>query len=47
MKQDITMALRWVRKAAEQGDADAQFNVGVRYLLGDGIAKSEIQISKQ
>jgi len=30
----------WCLKAAEQGDAQAQFNLGVSYFYGDGIGKN-------
>jgi TPR repeat protein len=33
--QDYEEAVRWFRKAAEQGDRDAQTNLGSLYLLGD------------
>ena len=32
-------AVRWLRKAAEQGFAPAQFNLGVSYEFGEGVAK--------
>ena len=35
--QDYAEAARWYRKAAEQGQADAQFNLGVMYLKGEGV----------
>jgi len=34
---DQVEAVKWYRKAAEQGDADAQFNLGVRYDAGQGV----------
>ena len=30
-------AVKWFTKAAEQGDADAQFNLGVMYFKGEGV----------
>jgi Sel1 repeat len=30
-------AIKWYRKAAEQGDAVAQFNLGVMYAKGEGV----------
>ena len=30
-------AFKWFQAAAEQGLADAQFNLGVCYLKGDGV----------
>jgi TPR repeat protein len=40
--QDKHKGVEWYRKAAEQGDADAQFSLGTWYLLGDmGLDKDE------
>ena len=36
MPQDYGRALKWYRAAAEQGDADAQFNLGFMYHKGQG-----------
>ena len=33
--------VKWIRKAAELGDAEAQFNLGVRYANGQGVEKDE------
>lgn len=35
---DAGEAFRWYRRAAEQGLADAQYEVGLRYEIGDGVA---------
>lgn len=37
VQQNDTEAVAWYRKAAEQGDALAQHNLGVRYYLGHGV----------
>ena len=37
VKQDHAEAVRWYRKAAEQGDADAQCMLGVAYENGRGV----------
>ena len=37
--QDYNEAVRWFRKAADQGLADAQFNLGIMYFHGEGIAQ--------
>lgn len=34
---DKTKAISWYRRSAEQGCADAQWNLGTRYLHGDGV----------
>ena len=36
-------AARWYRRAAEQGVAFAQFNLGVRYVNGQGVARDPVQ----
>ncbi len=35
--------MKWYRKAAEQGDADAQYNLGVMYMGGGGVPKNNIE----
>jgi TPR repeat protein len=35
--RDDEQAVRWFRSAAEQGDADAQFNLSFMYLNGEGV----------
>jgi TIR domain/Sel1 repeat len=37
IRQDVKEALRWYRKAADQGLADAQCNIGHFYSLGVGV----------
>ena len=37
MRQDYTKAKQWFEKAANQGVADAQFNLGVMYGQGKGV----------
>jgi hypothetical protein len=34
------------RKAAEQGDASAQYNLGFRYGNGEGVAKDNVEAAK-
>ena len=41
--EDDTQAVYWFRKAAEQGHAKAQYNLGVMYESGRGIAKDDTQ----
>ena len=36
-QDDDAEAMRWFRQAAEQGDADAQFNLAVMYYNGEGV----------
>ena len=40
--QDYAEAVRWYRRAAEQGDADAQFNLGVMYGKGQGVPQDYV-----
>ncbi len=35
--QDYAAAVGWYRKAAEQGDAESQFNLGLLYRQGQGV----------
>ncbi len=37
MPQDYKAAVKWYRLAAEQGNASAQFNLGLRYDNGQGV----------
>jgi len=39
-------AVKWFCKAAEQGNADAQNNLGVCYALGHGVEQSQIEAVK-
>ena len=39
INQDYKQAMNWYRKAAEQGNSEAQYNLGVMYATGDGISK--------
>lgn len=36
---DIATALKWYQLSAEQGDAQAQYNLGAMYARGDGVLK--------
>ena len=40
--QDDAEALRWNRKASEQGDATAQFNLGLMYEKGIGVPQDYV-----
>ena len=35
--------MKWYRLAAEQGDADAQNNIGVRYENGEGVLQDNVR----
>jgi len=42
-KGDYIEAMRWYRKAADKGDADAMFNIGVLYDNGEGVKQDYIE----
>ena len=44
--KDEVEAVKWIRKAADQGDAAAQFALGVMYEDGTGVAKDEVEAYK-
>ena len=41
--KDQVEAVKWFRKAAEQNDAAAQYNLGICYYNGDGVAKDPVE----
>jgi len=41
--RDLAMAVDWYRRAAERGHADAQYNLGFMYLLGERVASDSQQ----
>jgi hypothetical protein len=41
--RDMTQAAAWYRKAAEQGDAAAQGTLGMLYMLGQGVERSDVE----
>jgi hypothetical protein len=44
--KDEAEAVNWWRKSAEQGNADAQFNLGLSYDNGLGVTKDEAEAVK-
>ena len=44
--QDDKEALKWFRLAAEQGDAEAQNNLGVMYIEGQGVPQDNKEAVK-
>ena len=46
VKQDYTKATSWYRKAAEQGDAGAQFNLGCMYANGTGVKQDFVEAAR-
>ena len=41
--EDDAEAVKWFRKAAEQGDADAQVNLGLMYANGRGVPEDYVR----
>ena len=41
--QDVVEAVRWYRKAAEQGHATAQYNLGAMYGKGQGVTQDAVE----
>jgi len=41
--RDDAQAVSWFRKAADQGNADAQYNLGELYAQGRGVAHDEAE----
>ena len=44
--ENAAEAVKWFRKAAEQGDATAQYNLGCCYANGEGVAKDPAEAVK-
>jgi hypothetical protein len=44
--QDYTEAFRWYRKAADQGVAGAQYNLGVMYHHGQGVTQDYAEAAR-
>ncbi|WP_425537010.1 tetratricopeptide repeat protein, partial [Klebsiella pneumoniae] len=41
VRQDNRTAVEWFRKAADQGDAKAQYNLGFAYANGQGVRQNK------
>jgi TPR repeat protein len=41
--KDYVEAVKWYRKAAEQGHTEAQFNLGYCYANGQGVGKDKVE----
>jgi TPR repeat protein len=41
--EDYAKAVKWFRKAVEQGHTKAQFALGVMYYKGDGVLENYVQ----
>ena len=43
VRRDEAEAARWLRKAAEQGDAYSEYNLGILYFDGRGVSKDDAE----
>ena len=43
VSQDDREALNWIRRAAEQGQANAQSNLGLMYVKGRGVPQNFVR----
>ena len=46
MPQDFAQAFNWFGKAADQGNADAEVNLGIAYLNGNGVEQDSAEAAK-
>ena len=46
MAKDQVEAVKWYRKAAEHNDAEAQYNLGICYERGEGVAEDWVEVYK-
>ena len=46
MSKNLPEAIRWYRRAAEQGHARAQRNLGVCYAIGTGVDQDTVEAVK-
>jgi uncharacterized protein len=46
VEQNLSNYVHWMRKAAEQGNMEGQFNLGLAYFKGEGVAKNFIESAK-
>jgi TPR repeat protein len=44
--EDDAEAVKWYRLAADQGDADDQYNLGVMYDNGDGVPENDAEAAR-
>jgi hypothetical protein len=46
VNQDYAKAVKWYRKAAEQGSASSQSNLGSMYFNGQGVTQNYVKAVK-
>jgi TPR repeat protein len=44
--QDYAEAVKWFRKAADQGSANGQHNLGTMYQFGQGVRQDNAEAAK-
>ena len=44
---DAAEAVHWYREAAEQGDSDAQFRLGLMYAKGRGVFEEAFRLKRE
>jgi hypothetical protein len=44
--EDDAEAARWYRKAAEQGQVEAQYNLGLMYDYGEGVVEDDAEAAR-
>ena len=43
MHESLSESVQWLKKAADQGDATAQFNLAMLYSAGRGVPRDPVQ----
>jgi len=46
VSRDLTEAVKYYRLSADQGDADAQYNLGLCYENGEGVSRDMTEAVK-
>ena len=46
VEKNLAETVKWFRKAAEQGDSEAQYNLGLFYDKGEGVEKNHSEAIK-
>jgi uncharacterized protein len=44
--EDVAEATRWFRKAAEQGQGESQYSMGMRYQLGQSVTQDDKEAAR-
>ena len=46
MTKNLKSAIRWLREAAKNGDAEAQYELGLLYEQGEGVAADKVEAGR-